>query len=259
MFIYVITNSVTGKIYIGQHKGNNLKKYLQMKLSQAVYELKRKGKGGSSHLFNSMRKHPKEVWSIAPLFEGITTREELNRLEILLIALYDTRNPDIGYNICKGGEGFTGEFTAEHRRKMRENASRYWLGKIRSCESVEKQVSTRRASGRYLVPNPSPEALAKQIASRRAGAGWGQNIGRRNPEGTKEKMRLSYSSSDTLELRQRRGAAVAKTVALRNAHNIAEVKRLREKGHTFPQIARQVGVSIGTARNWMKPLDFHTQ
>jgi len=28
MFVYLITNSATGKIYVGQHKGNNLKKYV---------------------------------------------------------------------------------------------------------------------------------------------------------------------------------------------------------------------------------------
>ena len=134
MFIYVITNKVTGKIYIGQHKGNNLKKYLQDKFSQAKYELKRKGHGRGSHLFASMRKHPKEVWSIEPLFEGIETKEELDRLERLLIALYDTRNPKVGYNICKGGEGFTGTHSDEWKQKMRAKM----LGRTFSPEAIAK-------------------------------------------------------------------------------------------------------------------------
>lgn len=110
MFIYVIRNSATGKIYIGQHKGVNLKQYLQKKLYAAI-----KGLGGKSHLFSSMRKHPREVWSIEPLMEA-DTREKLNRLETLLIALYDTRNPEVGYNICKGGEGFTGKHSDEWKK-----------------------------------------------------------------------------------------------------------------------------------------------
>ena len=113
MYIYVITNSATGKIYIGQHKGNNLRQYLQKKFYDAA-----KGRGGSSHLYNSMRKHPREVWSIEPLISDIQTKAELDRWERIYIALFDTRNPDIGYNICRGGEGFTGEFTAEHRAKL---------------------------------------------------------------------------------------------------------------------------------------------
>jgi group I intron endonuclease len=103
VFIYVITNSVTGKVYIGQHKGHNLKKYLQTKLSDAM-----KRRGGQSLLFNSMRKHPKEVWSIKPLIEGIETKEALDRWEKIYIALFDTRNHEVGYNICRGGGGALG-------------------------------------------------------------------------------------------------------------------------------------------------------
>jgi hypothetical protein len=120
MFIYVITNSATGKVYIGQHKGNNLKKYLQTKLSDAS-----KHRGGQSRLYNSMRKHPKEVWSIEPLMEA-ETKAELDRLEILLIALYDTRNPNVGYNICRGGEGYTGPLTDAMKAAWHKGNKRYW-------------------------------------------------------------------------------------------------------------------------------------
>jgi hypothetical protein len=36
----------------------------------------------------------------------------------MLIALYDTRNPEVGYNICRGGEGFTGTHSLEARAKV---------------------------------------------------------------------------------------------------------------------------------------------
>lgn len=120
MFIYVITNSATGKIYIGQHKGNNLMQYLQKKFYDA-----KKGRGGTSLLYNSMRKHPKEVWSIEPLFEGIDTKEELDRLEKLFIALYDTRNPEIGYNISRGGEG-GGQFSLEGQANLIKALKKRW-------------------------------------------------------------------------------------------------------------------------------------
>ena len=48
MFIYVIVCSETLKIYIGQHKGNSLQKYLQTKLSDAKHR-----RGGRSHLFGA--------------------------------------------------------------------------------------------------------------------------------------------------------------------------------------------------------------
>jgi len=157
MYVYVIRNSATGKVYIGQHKGTDLRKYLQIKFGQARYELKRKGKGGGSHLFASMRKHPKEVWSIEPLIEGIETRENLDRLERLLIALYDTQNPEIGYNICRGGEGFTGPHSPVAKAKVtaalkerwaqpgfKEHWSTIMTGRDVSSETVEK-IKTARA------------------------------------------------------------------------------------------------------------------
>jgi hypothetical protein len=123
MFIYVITNNITGKIYIGQHKGANLQQYLQKKFYHA-----RNQKTGSSYLFNAMRKHPDyKDWSIEPLISDVQTREALDAWEITLIESFQTRNPEIGYNLCKGGEGFTGVFTPEHRAKIGAAAKAWFL------------------------------------------------------------------------------------------------------------------------------------
>src|SRR5208337_1334104 len=103
MFIYLIVNRATGKYYVGQHKGNSLKKYLQTKFSDAKHQ-----KNGSSHLFNSMRKHPKEAWSIHALLSDVRTRPELDQHERDFIAFLRSRDPEHSYNICRGGEGFSG-------------------------------------------------------------------------------------------------------------------------------------------------------
>jgi hypothetical protein len=150
MYVYVIRNSATGKVYIGQHKGTNLRQYLQKKFYDAA-----KGRGGSSRLYNSMRKHAKEVWSIEPLIEGVQTREELDRLERLLIALYDTRNPEVGYNICRGGEGYTGPFTDYMREQWMSGNRAYWkskslVGKTFHRLTVESEVPDKRQKGKKL-------------------------------------------------------------------------------------------------------------
>ena len=110
MFIYVIVNSETLKIYVGQHKGDSLKQYLQRKLSAAAHR-----EASGSHLFASMRKYPKDVWSIHPLISDLQTREECDHWERLLIASMNSQNSGVGYNICRGGEGNSGPG--------------YWLGK----------------------------------------------------------------------------------------------------------------------------------
>jgi len=38
----------------------------------------------------------------------VATKAELDYWETFFIALFKARDPNHGYNICKGGEGFTG-------------------------------------------------------------------------------------------------------------------------------------------------------
>lgn len=102
MFIYLIVNQVTGKYYIGQHKGNNLEKYLRTKLSDAY-----QNRGGRSHLFASMRKYGKNVWSIHALLSDIQTKVELDQKEKDFISFLKCQDNEYGYNICRGGEGRT--------------------------------------------------------------------------------------------------------------------------------------------------------
>src|SRR3954465_5929696 len=98
MFIYLIVNRVTGKYYVGQHKGDRPAKYLQRKLSEA-----RRKRSSSSYLFNSMRKHPDPSgWSIHALLRHITNRAELDQSEKDFIKFLKSQDPEYGYNICEG-------------------------------------------------------------------------------------------------------------------------------------------------------------
>src|ERR1019366_4488054 len=99
MFIYCIVNRATLKIYIGQHKGVNLQKYLRQKLSHAAHGISKQ-----SHLYSAMRKHPKQVWSIHPLISDLQTREDCDYWEKVLIRALNARNVEVGYNIGVGGE-----------------------------------------------------------------------------------------------------------------------------------------------------------
>jgi len=113
MFVYVIVCDESLKIYIGQHKGVDLQKYLHQKISHALHH---ESKG--SALYNAMRAHPSESWSIWPLVSGIESREELNELERHYIRVLKARCKDVGYNICRGGEGFTGAHTKKSKSKI---------------------------------------------------------------------------------------------------------------------------------------------
>jgi len=191
MFIYLIVNRVTGKYYVGQHKGKDLKRYFQKKFSSARHVR------GSSHLFNSMRKHPLPCdWSIHALLSDVQTRAELDAYERDFIAFLKSRDPEYGYNICRGGEGFTGPHTEESRRKSSLNNARYWKGKKRPVETYTKIIATRREKYGTGTPpgwNQNPELIAKRVASRRTKGNYGVYIpsylGKHHTEEAKQKIR----------------------------------------------------------------------
>lgn len=136
MYIYLIVNHVTGKYYVGQHKGNNLERYFQKKFSLARHAK------GSSHLFNSMRKHPLPCdWSIHALLSDIQTRSELDQHEKDFISFLRSQDPEYGYNICRGGEGFTGKHTEEWKK----NHSAMMKGRVFSPETVAKMKAAPKS------------------------------------------------------------------------------------------------------------------
>ena len=113
MFVYVIVCNESLKLYVGQHGGTDLGKYLSKKFFDAHRYLEKR-----SHLYAAMRKYPRCSWSIYPLVSDIQTKAELDETERLLIYALKTQHPDVGYNICDGGEGHTGPLSAVTKAKM---------------------------------------------------------------------------------------------------------------------------------------------
>lgn len=92
-YIYKTTNIETGKIYIGQKKSHKFlgNSYL----------------GSGVRLNSSIKCYGKQAF-IVELVEECDSREALNEREKYWIEFFDSRNPDIGYNIAKGGDGTDG-------------------------------------------------------------------------------------------------------------------------------------------------------
>jgi len=105
MIIYLTTNNIKEKIYVGKHCGND-EKYL----------------GSGKYIKRAIKKYGKENFSRITLEDGITDHDYLCEREIYWINFYDSTNPDIGYNLSKGGRsGNSGhKATKETRNKMSE-------------------------------------------------------------------------------------------------------------------------------------------
>ncbi len=209
MFVYIISNSVNGKYYIGKTVGKNLEYYLSRQFWCAHHQ--DKSRTSKPHLFNAMRKHPRECWSIAPLIQ-LQTEEDLLAAEKFLIEIFGARR--YGYNICAGGRGAIGyHHTPEARAKI--VASRNWekaaetnrgvprsidirakisksnLGKIFSSDTREKLRLKRLLQRDPRLGTHHSEASKKRMSDAKKGC-IGTFLGKHHTDQSKEKCRLAH-------------------------------------------------------------------
>lgn len=138
-FIYKTTNLITNKVYVGQHRTNNVNdNYL-----------------GSGRAFvKSIKKHGKENFKREIL--EFCNSEDLNKREIYWIAKLNTCN-GVGYNISKGGYCPSDEQIEEMRKAMiGNNYGKFNKGKIRTermrknLSLAKKGIKTGKRSKEYI-------------------------------------------------------------------------------------------------------------
>src|ERR1700679_2079027 len=162
LYVYAITNTVNGKVYVGQHDGD-LDPYLALNCGRAF------GKARASekpHLYRAIRKHGRESFEIRSLVNAID-REQASSLEKFFIRTLETRNSEIGYNLAEGGLGgptWWGPHTQESIEKMRIAQ----LGKPKSSEHRKRLSAAKmgisapavvESNIRRRSSNPSPANL----------------------------------------------------------------------------------------------------
>jgi len=147
-YIYLITNNITKKQYVGQTKFDDdrrIKEHLQEAL------LGRR----NLHLYNSIRKYGWENFTVTHLEDNVD-ESDLDRLEMYYIGLYDTfRN---GYNNTIGGGGIRGyHHTDETRKKISVNHNCSYTKN--RAEKISKALKGRHKSQEHCA---KLSACAKQ-------------------------------------------------------------------------------------------------
>jgi hypothetical protein len=95
MIVYLLTNQVNGKVYIGQHTGFRLEKRWNKTFS---------GRNKANpHLAAAFRKYGADNFTRTILCYA-TCQEELNLLEKFWIAFFQSSNNKFGYNKTLGGQ-----------------------------------------------------------------------------------------------------------------------------------------------------------
>lgn len=109
--IYLITNLVNDKKYIGKTK-NTIERRWSQHLSNAKLNANK-----CIYLENAIRKYSKENFRMEVIL--ICNVEQLDYYETSFIKSYMTNNREFGYNICDGGGGSINRpVTEDHRAKI---------------------------------------------------------------------------------------------------------------------------------------------
>lgn len=139
MIIYLVTNKITGKQYVGQ----------TMRSIEKRWETHGHG---NYYISKSIRKHGKDNFKIE-ILEKCKSKQELSEKEIYWIKELNTLSPN-GYNLTGGGEGNLGwKHTEEAKRKMSEamkGKKHPNYGKKHS-EEIRRKISESLKGHKYSI------------------------------------------------------------------------------------------------------------
>jgi group I intron endonuclease len=152
-FIYLATNVVNSKVYVGKTETNIKKRWSGHKTSART---RREGDYGRFH--RAMNKYGFDNFKIE-LIAKYETEAEMMAAETYYIDLYDSTNPDKGYNMTRGGEiGAKGyRHTEEARQRMSEIKKVIFLGEgnpfFGKTHSEETKALQSEIRARFIQEN----------------------------------------------------------------------------------------------------------
>jgi len=164
LFVYKITNNVTGKVYIGITTKSVASRWKAHQSNAFV-------KNVNYYLYRSMRKYGLDAFSIEVLCE-FGDLQELLAMEKALIAQYDSASAAKGYNQTLGGEGVFGlKWEPEAIEKMRARV-KAWHSSPEKHPMYGKKHSeeTRKKMSRSAKTKP-PVSEKTRLKLSIAGAG----------------------------------------------------------------------------------------
>lgn len=179
-YIYKITNTINGKIYIGKHSTDDLNDNY---MGSGVLLSKAKKKYGIENF-------SKEYIAFCD------NEDTLNWMERFYIRKFNARQSNIGYNLTDGGEGSLGRIISEETRKK--------LRGLHHSEEARKKISEAH-KGKTL----SEEQKRKISESRKGKSPW--NKGKKNCYSEQQIQHIKEGQANMSdEAKQNRREAISK-------------------------------------------------
>lgn len=207
-YIYKTTDLRNNKIYIGQHKSQTF--------DNNYY--------GSGVIIKPLvEKYGKDNFS-CELIKECFSKEELDNQEIYYIKYFDSRNPDIGYNIATGGafgdSGYHLGMLGKHQTEKQKLAASKACSYKRSAESCMKM------------------SLAK--------------IGNKNGHGNKGRIGTFKGKTHSLETKQKISENTSKSI--KEWHeNMSEEQKINRGNNISNSKKGCINITDGTRNYYIKP------
>jgi len=160
--IYKVTNTVNGKIYFGQTVQPVRRRWTRHLLDAAKGEK-------DLYLYRSINKHGVSSFRIDKIAEA-PNKEWGDYLERMFILVFDSTNPEIGYNMTYGGEG--GLPLPENKAKIGKASKAWWAvpeNRARASASRKGLLAGERNPmfGKHPEGTPHTEETKKLLSNQK--------------------------------------------------------------------------------------------
>jgi hypothetical protein len=173
-YVYLTTNLINGKIYIGVHSQHKEHDYYF---------------GSGHYLMRALRKYGQENFTKEILYK-CETREEAFILEKLLVT-EEWVNSRLTYNKHTGGRGNKNEHTLSARQKMSQNRKGKCVGADHPCFGKEYPLITKKKISIANKGKKRTESVKKYLSEINTGQNHPQ-WGKPKSEETKRKLSLFF-------------------------------------------------------------------
>jgi group I intron endonuclease len=189
--IYTIENQINGKIYIGKTS-----KSIEERWEDHLKKVKEKV---NRYLYDSINKYGSDNFIIKEL-DSTDDPILINEMESWYIYIFNSKNPEFGYNMTFGGDGGNtiSNFTEERRKEYLDKLTKSLTGRkfseeVKKKMSDSKKGSTLSEETRKKISKTTKDRIKNGTITINTSGLWkGQKIGFKHSEEAKEK--ISFAS-----------------------------------------------------------------
>jgi group I intron endonuclease len=202
--VYIITNAVNGKQYVGLTKDIKRRWYQHISAN-----------GSAPALHSAVKHYGKENFVLSHICDAFDFESACD-IEKMLIQQHNTKSPN-GYNLTDGGDGVVGRPMTNEDKEIRRKAA---VAYAASLSPEERSKKFGGAKGRKW----SPEKI-KQISE----SNKGKNLGKKPSDETRKKMSEAHKARPRKPLSEETKKKISQSLLNRKMLTSTDSKRVEER------------------------------